>query len=70
MQVLKPKNPLEESLSKLDLQATLVMLNILSAKSLDLYLAKAKKDNITKLMQPATAIKLPLEASIRLPKES
>lgn len=59
MQAKNPLNPLEESLSKLDLQATLVMLNILSSKALDLYLTKAKQDNITKLMQPATAIRLP-----------
>lgn len=56
---MQQKNPLEDSLSKLDLQATLVMLNILSARALDLFLQKAKKDNITKIMQPATAIKLP-----------
>lgn len=56
---MQQRNPLEDSLSKLDLQATLVMLNILSSRALDLYLQKAKKDNITKLMQPATAIKLP-----------
>lgn len=58
MQALKKNNPLEESLSKLDLQATLVMLNILSSRALDLYLTKAKQDNITKLMKPQTAIKL------------
>lgn len=57
--LMQHKNPLEASLSKLDLQATLVMLNILSAKSLDLFLQKAKQDNITKLMKPSTAIKLP-----------
>lgn len=56
---LQPKNNLEEALSKLDLQATLVLLNILSAQALSLQQAAAKKENISRLMKPDTAIKLP-----------
>lgn len=56
---LKHKNPLEESLSKLDLQATLVLLNLLANQALMLQQAEAKKNNINKLLKPDTAIKLP-----------
>ena len=56
---IKPKNPLEESLSKLDLQGTIVLMNVLSARALELHMEKAKKDNITRLMKPDTAIRLP-----------
>jgi len=58
--LIQPKNPLEESLSKLDLQGTIVLLNLLASKALELQQAEAKKNNITRLMKPDTAIKLPL----------
>lgn len=58
---LTKKNPLEESLGKLDLQATLVLLNLLGQQALMLQQAEAKKNNLTKLMKPDTAIKLPHE---------
>jgi len=56
---LQPKNNLEEALSKLDLQATLVLLNILSSQALSLQQAEAKKARISKLIEPETAIRLP-----------
>lgn len=56
---LKKKNLLEESLSKLDLQSTIVLLNLLASQALMLQQAEAKKANITRLMKPDTAIKLP-----------
>lgn len=54
-----PKNPLEESLSKLDLQSTLVLMGILSQRALELQLQEQRKNNISKLMKPDTAIILP-----------
>lgn len=56
---LSKKNPLTESLDKLDLQGTLVLLNLLAVRALDLQQAEAKKNNISKLMKPDTAIRLP-----------
>lgn len=53
------KNPLQDSIDKLDLQATIVLLNILSNRALELHLEKAKKENISKLLKPDTAIRLP-----------
>lgn len=61
MVTLQRKNPLEDSLSKLDLQGTLVLLNLLAQQALMLQQAEAKKANISKLMKPDTAIKLPHE---------
>lgn len=58
---MQQQNPLDVAISKLDLQATLVLLNILSNKALDLHMQQAKKDSIYKLMEPSTAIKLPME---------
>lgn len=59
MKEIRPKNPLEEALDKLDLQATLVLLTMLSQKALMLQQAEAKKNTVAKLMKPDTAIKLP-----------
>lgn len=60
--VLTKKNPLEEALDKLDLQATLVLLTMLSQKALMLQQAEAKKNTVAKLLKPDTAIKLPSTA--------
>jgi hypothetical protein len=56
---IQPKNPLEEALGQLDLQATLVLLSILSQRALFLQQEDARKTKISKLMKPDTAIKLP-----------
>lgn len=75
MKEIRPKNPLEEALDKLDLQATLVLLTMLSQKALMLQQAEAKKATVSKLLKPdsqsligvaksptSTAIKLPISA--------
>lgn len=56
---LSKKNPLEESLNKLDLQGTLVLMNLLAVRALGLQQDEVKKNKISKLMKPDTAIKLP-----------
>lgn len=56
---LSKKNPLEASLNKLDLQGTLVLMNLLAVRALGLQQDEVKKNKISKLMKPDTAIKLP-----------
>ena len=53
-------NPLEEALGKLDLQATLVLLSVLSQRALMLQQKEAKVTKIDNLLKPDTAIKLPM----------
>lgn len=53
------KNTLEEALDKMNLQSTLVLLTILSNRALSLQQQEAKKNHISKLMKPDTAIILP-----------
>ena len=78
--IVPKKNPLEESLSKLDLQATLVLLTVLSQRALMLQQEQLKNTKVDKLLKPssqsligvtpsttATAIKIPL--SIHKPIE-
>lgn len=57
---LSKKNPLEDSLNKLDLQGTLVLMNLLAVRALGLQQDEARKNKISKLMKPDTAIRLPV----------
>lgn len=58
---IQPKNSLEEALSKMNLQSTLVLLTILTQRALELQQEEQRKNNVSKLMKPDTAIKLPQE---------
>lgn len=57
--LIPKKNPLEEALSNLDLQATIVLLTVLSQRALMLQQEQLKKTKVDKLLKPDTAIKLP-----------
>lgn len=67
MTEIKPKNPLEQALEQLDLQATLVLLTVLSQRALMLQQKELKNTKVDKLLKPDTAIKIPF--SIHKPIE-
>lgn len=57
--IVKPKEPLEEALDKLDLDSSLVLANILLQKVLYLRNQELSKAKVDKLLKPDTAIKIP-----------
>jgi len=56
VKLVEKKNPLEEALSKLDLQGTLVLLNILSTRALGLQQDEARKAKVQQLINPVSSM--------------